>query len=77
MSTQHAQYVLQFLVLAVNSTQFQILESYTLLLQPVVLVCFCCGGGLGTRQIEWCIGLRTTSLFTYCTLSTLFLQHYY
>ena len=32
MRTQHAQYVLLFLVLAVNSDQFQILRSYTLLL---------------------------------------------
>ena len=29
----HVQYVLLFIVLAVNSDQFQILQSYTLLLQ--------------------------------------------
>ena len=37
MSTQHVQYMLLFLVLAVNSDQFQILRSYTLLLKPPIL----------------------------------------
>ena len=37
MSTQHAQYVLLFLVLAVISDQFQSLWSYTLLLKPPFL----------------------------------------
>ena len=32
------QYMLLFLVLAVNSDQFQILQSYTLLLKPPVLM---------------------------------------
>ena len=36
MSTQHAQCVLPFLVLVVNSDQFQILRSHMLLLQPPV-----------------------------------------
>ena len=40
MSMQLAQYVLLFLVLAVSSNQFQILQSYTLLLQPPVLLRF-------------------------------------
>ena len=38
MSTQHAQYVLLFLVLAVNSNLFQ---SYVLLLQPLILMRSC------------------------------------
>ena len=37
MSTQHAQYVLLFLVLVINSDQFQILQSYTVLLQLPIL----------------------------------------
>ena len=36
-----AQYVLLFLVLAVNSDQFRILRSYMLLLHPLVLVRSC------------------------------------
>ena len=35
-----AQYVLLFLVLAVNSDRFQILRSYTLLLKPPILMCY-------------------------------------
>ena len=38
MPMQHAQYVLLFLVLAVNSDQFQRLQSYTLLLKLPVLM---------------------------------------
>ena len=38
MSTQHAQYVLLFLVLVVNSDRFQILWSYTLLLYPSIIM---------------------------------------
>ena len=40
LSTQHVQYMLLFLVLVVklNSNQFQILQSYTLLLQLPVLM---------------------------------------
>ena len=41
MSTQHVQYVLSFLVFVVNSNQFQILQSYTLLLKlPILVVAF-------------------------------------
>ena len=36
------QYVLLFLVLVVNSDQFQSLQSYMLLLKPPVLVRSCC-----------------------------------
>ena len=36
MSTQHVQYMILFLVLAVNSDRFKILQSYTLLLKPPV-----------------------------------------
>ena len=42
MSTHHVQYVLHvllFLVLVINSNQFQILRSYTLLLQQPILMC--------------------------------------
>ena len=43
MSMQHAQYVLLFLVLVVNSVRFQILRSYTLLLKlPVFMYSFWC-----------------------------------
>ena len=38
MSTQHAQYVLLFLIPVINSDRFQILWSYTLLLRPLVLM---------------------------------------
>jgi len=39
MSTPHVQYMLLFLVLAaVNSDQFQVLCSYTLLLKPPILM---------------------------------------
>ena len=34
-----AQYVLLFSVLEVNSDPFQILQSYTLLLKPPILIC--------------------------------------
>ena len=36
---QHVQYVLLFLVLVVNSNRFQTLQSYMLLLKPLVLMC--------------------------------------
>ena len=35
--SMHAMYLLLFLVLVVNSDQFQILWSYTLLLKPILL----------------------------------------
>ena len=35
---QHVQYMLLFLVLVVDSVWFQILQSYTLLLQPLVFM---------------------------------------
>ena len=38
MSMQHAQYVLLFLVLAINSDWFQNFQSYTLLLKLPVLM---------------------------------------
>ena len=41
MSTQDVQYMLLFLVLVVNSDQFQILLSYTLLLQLLILMRSC------------------------------------
>ena len=37
----YAQYVLLFLVVAVNSDRFQIVWSYTLLLKPPVLMRSC------------------------------------
>ena len=40
-STQHVQCVLLFLVLAVNSAQFQILCSYMLLLKSPILMRSC------------------------------------
>ena len=45
-----AQYVLLFLALAVNSDQFGIVRSYTLFLQPSVLM-HCWGS-------EWDVGLE-------------------
>ena len=38
----HAQCVLLFVVLTVNSVQFQILRRYTLLLKSPILMCSCC-----------------------------------